>query len=227
MPPTSTLPAWAPRVAQAPIRRLYELDAQGIVDDELIDTVAYALLARCESFIAATDAAEGRVHCPRCAAIVPRADLLRCPCGWALPWTDYFDTIQHRQLSGALPVREQFAAYVHDLPLAHGPREKMLLIDRLIHGFHYYYKDNAPTRPVAVNLIEGRMSEVVAFLDGLSAGAGSTPEMRENRAAWEANLAVHADWYAAMREPTPNPPSPARHGNSAAPKECPRKRGPA
>jgi hypothetical protein len=195
MPPPSPIPVWAPRVPQALIRRLYESDARGIVDDELIHQAGYALLARCESFLAATDATEGRVHCPWCGAIVPRADLLRCACGWTLPWADYFATIQHRQLSGAEPVRAQFASYVRDLPLAATPQARMLLIDRLIHGFHYFLTSGTPTRPVAVNLIEGTLREVVAFLDRLSAGEGGTPGLAENRAAWEANLAVHAGWY--------------------------------
>jgi hypothetical protein len=34
---------WARRVEQEKIRRLYETDARGIVDDELIDEVGYAM----------------------------------------------------------------------------------------------------------------------------------------------------------------------------------------
>jgi hypothetical protein len=36
---SSILPTWAPRVAQNQIRRLYEVDAAGIYDQELIDQV--------------------------------------------------------------------------------------------------------------------------------------------------------------------------------------------
>ena len=48
-------PRWAPRVRRSKIRRLYETDALGIYDDELIDDVGYALLARCRSFLAASN----------------------------------------------------------------------------------------------------------------------------------------------------------------------------
>lgn len=209
MPHRSPLPVWAPRVPQALIRRLYESDARGIVDDELIDEAAYALLARCESFLAATDAVAGRVHCSWCGAIVPRADALCCACGWTLPWADYFATIQRRQLSGAEPVRAQFAAYVRDLPLAATPRARMLLIDRLIHGFHCLVKSGTPTRPVAVNLIEGNLHEVVAFLDRLTYGERGTPGLAQTRAAWREDLAVHTNWYPATgATPDVAPPEP-------------------
>jgi hypothetical protein len=51
----------------------------------------------------------------------------------------------------------------------------MLLIDRLIHGFHIYFKDESPTRTTAVNLIEGNYHEVVDFLDQLTYGSTGTP----------------------------------------------------
>ena len=80
------------------------------------------------------------------------------------------------------------------------PQEKMLAIDRLIHGFHWFYKENSPTRPVAVNLIEGRLSEVVAFLDRLTYSDKGTPGTRENYAQWDENIEVNRDWYRSRRE---------------------------
>jgi len=193
------IPTWAPRVTQEEIRRLYETDARGIYDEDLIDEVGYGLLARCKSFIEANEARAGRARCPRCSAAVTRAcrkeELLRCNCGWELTWAQYFKTIQHVQLSGAEPVLEQFRIFVSAFPKGRTARDKMLAIDRLIHGFHWYYKTNAPTRPVAVNLIEGRLSDVVAFLDRLTYGDKSTSGTRENYAKWDANIEVNRDWY--------------------------------
>jgi hypothetical protein len=186
-------------VARRKIRQLYEKDAQGIYDEDLIHEVGYGLLARCESFITANRAREGELPCPECGQSVRREEMLRCPCGWALPWVDYFKTIQHKQLSGAEPVLKQFREYVEAFPSARTLREKMLLIDRLIHGFHWYCKTSAPTRPVAVNLIEGRMRDVVAFLDRLNYGEKSTPGTRETYAEWDVNLNVHPNWYPSRR----------------------------
>lgn len=68
-----------------------------------------------------------------------------------------------------------------------------------------YYKTNGPTRPVAVNLIEGRMSEVVAFLDDLSYGEKSTPGTRENLGEWNKNIEANRGWYASRREAKAGP----------------------
>ena len=189
------LPTWAPRVSQKEIRRFYETDAKGIYDEDLIAEVGYGLFARCESFIIANRAREGELPCPQCAQLVRREEVLRCPCGWELPWADYFRTIRHKQLSGAAPVLKQFREFVAAFPLARTPKDKVLLVDRLIHGFHWYYKTNGPTRPVAVNLIEGRLDEVVAFLDRLSYDEKSTPGLKENRAEWNKNIEVNEGWY--------------------------------
>jgi hypothetical protein len=201
--PHNLLPTWAPRVTQQEIRRLYETDAQGIYDQELIDEVGYGLLARCQSFMDAVDAVRGQARCPRCSSVVmhtgDKEEILRCECGWELAWGDYFRTIQHKQLSGAEPVLDQFRAFVHGFPLARTPQAKMILIDRLIHGFHWYYMTNTPTRPVAINLIEGRLSEVVAFLDNLSRGDKSTAGVAENYAQWDEGIEANSDWYASRR----------------------------
>ena len=91
-------PVWAPRVRQHKIRQLYEDDAKGIYDEELINDVGYALLARCLSFIAANEATQGTALCPWCSRTVlhggRKGELLRCECGWELTWGEYFQTIQ-------------------------------------------------------------------------------------------------------------------------------------
>jgi hypothetical protein len=205
----SQLPKWAHPVPQRLIRRFYETNAEGIYEDELIDEVGYRLLARCESFIAANRARAGEVACPRCAETVQREELLRCPCGWELPWSDYFKTIQHRQLSGAEPVLALFRDFVLSFPSARTPRERVLLIDRLIHGFHWHQKWEAWTRPVAVNLIEGRMGQVVAFLGELTYSEKSTPGTRETFVEWDEKIEANRAWYSSRRnertEKTPEP----------------------
>ncbi|MBM3496408.1 MAG: hypothetical protein FJX72_19120 [Armatimonadetes bacterium] len=189
------LPTWARRVPQALIRRFYETDARGIYDEDPINEAGYALLARCESFITACRAVQGELPCPACEAPVRRDVVLRCRCGWELPWKDYFETIQHKQLSGAEPVIEQFRHFVNTFPASRTLRERVLLIDRLLHGFHWFLRTDRPTRPVAVNLIEGNLREVVQFLDQLSAGQAATDGLAEARAEWERNIAMNADWY--------------------------------
>jgi hypothetical protein len=89
-------------------------------------------------------------------------------------------------LFGAEPVLELFREFVTRFPAASTAREKVLLIDRLIHGWHWYQK-HGHTRPVAVNLIGGKLPEVIAFLDRLTYGEASTPGTGETHAEWVKN----------------------------------------
>ena len=62
---------WTPRVPKAKIRRLYEADAQGIVDQELLDDVGTTLFARCQDILTIKAARMGHVRCDREASIPP------------------------------------------------------------------------------------------------------------------------------------------------------------
>ena len=192
-------PVWAPRLDQSLLRRLYEADAQGIQDDELLDEVGWRLKARCESFITAVEAARGRVQCPACGQIVLHHagvdEILRCAsCGWEMPWRVYFKSFQHKQLSGADAVLALFGEFVAQFPKARTPQEKMLCIDRLIHGFHYNLQFG-PTRAVGVNLIKGGYHEVVDFLDRLTYGASSTPGLQAERKEWRKTINQTAETW--------------------------------
>jgi hypothetical protein len=193
---------WAPRVNPSAIRRLYETDARGIVDEEQIDAVGYALYARCRSILRATAAQEGRVTCPRCEHVVDRDRYgstdwdrpVRCErCGWCVRWRDYLKTYQHKHLvgGGAVPFHRDFVAQFEG---ARTPREKMLAIDRLIHVCHWELKGK-PGRSAARELIYARNNvELLTFLDRLALGPGSTPGLQAIKAAWEEKLARSA-WH--------------------------------
>jgi predicted RNA-binding Zn-ribbon protein involved in translation (DUF1610 family) len=183
---------WAPRVRPALIVRLYQADARGLIDADLIDEVGSALDARCRSILMATDALHGRVHCPTCGAIVARADgdparLLRCPaCGWAMTWGRYHQGFRHQELTAA-GLLDAIQAFRQGWARAPGPREKMLLIDRLIHRWHWEAsQEHLLGRPSAVNLIEGNRASVIALLDQLSHGPDSTTGTRDTHQTWQA-----------------------------------------
>jgi hypothetical protein len=209
-------PRWAEKVSRARVRRLYETDAAGIVDDELIDEVGYALLARCESILTVTEAHHGRVSCPHCDALILREDspagsaVLHCAhCGWTMPWADYHRTYKGRQLYGGGAVGI-FREFVARFPTLADPRAKMLAVDRLLHEFHTGLKE--PGRPVAANLLDARgLQEVIDFLDALNYGSG-TGERAERAARWHERL--HSlSWSRHFVIPGPEDPRPA--GRSA------------
>lgn len=189
MESSNFLPQWAPRVKQRLIRRLYENDAQGILDEALLDEVGWRLYERCQSFIQANAAVSGRAPCPVCGETIAHQaqpdEILHCAtCGWEMPWKRYFQTIQHRQLSGAAEVIALFQDYVDRFPAARAPGQKMLLIDILIHGFHWSMLEQAHTRAAGINLIEGKYHQVIEFLDQLSYGPGSTPGAAQRWEEW-------------------------------------------
>jgi hypothetical protein len=197
------LPVWAPRVKPLRIRRLYEMDALGACDEELLDEVVWGLRARCQSFLEADAAVKGQVRCPACAGAARHiAIMLRCDaCGWECPLRAYLATIRNQQLSGGPEVAAFFQEFVSAFPLAAGAPQKMLLIDRLIHGFHHYLTSGRSRRPVAVNLIDGDLGFVITFLDQLAYGPGSSPESLQAREVWRAKLRPPAH----PRRQTPQP----------------------
>jgi Zn ribbon nucleic-acid-binding protein len=186
---------WAPRVHPNKLKRLYELDAQGILDDDLIDEVGYTLYSRCQSILHVSDAMNGKVHCPQCDTIIlhqtnDSADVLACPtCGWEARWGAYYNTYRTQELGagGAVDIFHDFMAQWERVRTS---REKMVLIDQLIHRWHWETQHQRPKfglgRPTGVNLIEGNKQQVLALLDTLTYGAGSTTDTQTTKAAWRA-----------------------------------------
>lgn len=212
---------WGPRVPQHKIRRLYEANASGIEDETLIDDVGITLLVRCRNILDIHAAKQGQVRCPRCqrrhvetfikrdrgAGGDPRDEILTCPtCAWTLTWGEYASTYKRKQLNPGGAV-SAFRAYVEAYEVAHTPRAKMLAIDRLIHEFHYSLKKRPglPTRPVAVNLIQGKLTAVEAFLDELSYGDDAYAQIRATRRAWRENLVIRDQWLAQIRSASAEP----------------------
>ena len=205
-------PRWSPKVAQHKLRRLYENDARGILDEVLLDDVGIGLFLRCRSMVAVHNVMHhGRIPCPACGHVFHQnrlslrdpATVLRCPaCDWQLTWGEYHRTFQHQELMG-LGGNPFILEYLEAWPAARTPREKLLLIDRLIHLWHHEEQRRAYGlgRPTGVNLIEGSRKQVLAFLDTLTHGEHTTPELRDRLAAWRAGWdevkAKQAVWHAA------------------------------
>jgi hypothetical protein len=190
---------WARRVPREMIRRLYEREAQGILDEKLVDEVAFAFYARCLSIVKATEAYRGRAACPVCDNVIEHthrsAEVLCCSqCSWQTTWREYRSSYQGKYLVTGNP-GGAFAEYPRRLEAARTAREKMLAIDWLVHQVHSWTAEReAPRgRPAAVNLIEGTETKVVAFLDELTAGPSASAEEREAYSAWRKTLWLESE----------------------------------
>jgi hypothetical protein len=183
----NVLPRWAPRISQELIHKLYHSVGRGFMDEELINDLGYAMLARCESIIAATDASGGSAACPLCKNVVRHGckddeKLVCSQCGWSCGWREYKKTYQGKQLHGG-GIEEYVREYIQKFPAAIAPGERLVLIDTLIHRYHWENSDR-PSRPGATNLIQGKCAEIIAFLDQLSYGEHIPPDIQARRSEW-------------------------------------------
>jgi hypothetical protein len=205
---------WSPRVKKSQLWRLYKSEAAGQLDVALLEEVGQTLFARCGAIVTVSEAVAGKVRCPQCMeagriTLVQRErpepeTSMTCPhCAWSMSWGEYRRTFQRHQLNlgGA---GKTFNDFLEKWPSTQSPREKMLLIDRLIHEFHYSLKNQPelPTRSVAVNLIEGKLTDVAEFLNDLAEGIDD-PDLVDEYRSWQDRLrAVQKFWdHPGLREP--------------------------
>ncbi len=187
---STRLPVWAHRLRKSQIERLYKSCGQGLLDEEFIDDVGFSLYARCTSMLQVAEAMRGRPPCPKCNATAevknrwtPNAVAECGKCGWKCPWNAYQRTYQRKGMfAGGM---EPFVAdFVRRFPAARSPGDRLVLIDGLIHRFHWETADSAGGRPAATSLIEGKMKDIMPFLDRLSYGNDIPPDIARVREEW-------------------------------------------
>jgi hypothetical protein len=183
---------WSPKIRPEKLWALYQSDARGMLDEDLLTEIGYGLFARCQSILMIRD---GLVPCPRCGAVFPvqtpgqppSPEPVTCPtqgCGWQVTGEVYHQSKRHREL---LPGQAgpAFETYVQRFSRAATPQERMFAIDRLIHDFHWDLAGQLPNRPAANNLIEGSLQQVIALLDQLSYGDDAAA-----KAEWHETVAI-------------------------------------
>lgn len=191
---------WSKRVEPQKIRRLYESDAQGMLDVELLDDVGYGFYVCCRELVERGQAVRGRIKCRNCGAIIVRQtvdgkfsrdpmELLVCDeCSWQITCGDY-----HKSLLRIEPPSPQLHAeeclaevFVQKWPRARSPRQKLLLIDELIHEFHMHYR--AVGSPLGWSVIRATGRQLIELLEDLAYGPGSTKGLEKTREMWSARL---------------------------------------
>ena len=74
--------------------------------------------------------------------------------------------------------------FIWKFSAARSHREKLVLIDMLIHRFHWESANHSRGRPGACSLIEGKMKDIMPFLDRLSYGDSIPPDVQQARDEW-------------------------------------------
>jgi hypothetical protein len=184
-------------VSKDKIERLYRSCTNGVLDRDLIDEVGYALYARCQSMLEVTEIMRtGRPRCPDCGTVLPERnweepdEMLACPaCDWVCPAQAYRKTYARKNL-GTGGLDEQIREFMHGFESARAYGDKLVLIDTLIHRFHWCSEQG---RPLATALIAGTMKGTMAFLDRLSYGDSVPDAVHRTREEWRRTWAKN-EW---------------------------------
>ena len=192
---------WSQRLPLDKLRQLYLSQANGMLDEELLEDVAVTLYLRCKDIIAVDKAKGGEVRCPFCyknemKEIYIQAtrdeygrilDKLQCnECSNEFSYAEYKLCYKREQLNmgGA---GEAFKRYINEYERPELPEKRMLQIDRLIHEFHYSLKSNPeqPTRSVGPNLLGANLTIAMKFLNELSGITGDNIDLKNTVENWQ------------------------------------------
>jgi hypothetical protein len=197
---------WAPRIDPLKIRRLYRGDAEGMLEEDLLDDVGYGIHVRCQALLDVAAAWKGKVKCWQCDNVIPRRqgnmveytghgpilvrgkeEVLKCDqCGWQITWAAYRKSISGEHLD-ATGLKDMLQSFVERWPATRSPQARLLLIDALIHEFHCW-DGNTVGSPVGATLIRATSEGVLALLDDLAYGPVSTPGLQQTRQRWASCL---------------------------------------
>ncbi len=167
---------WAPRLPPALLKRLYDSDARRFQDVELCDEVGRHLYERCRTFVLVHNQ---EVECPACGQVygVSRDGTSLCTgndCKWSTTWLVYQVSVRNHYAHTGRAI-DAFSRFFGRYPSASSYKARILLIDQLIHSFHLN-ESQSPTKSVASKLLEGNKTQVVRFLDELSALSSADKE---------------------------------------------------
>ncbi len=196
---------WAPKLRPDQLVRLYQSDAAGMLDDELLDDVAWTLYFRVRDVVRVSSS---RVVCPQCTTEFavrwlgedPRTTSTCPTCGWTTTAENYHRSWEHRDLNGHC---DEFQYYLEHFPHARSPQQRMLLIDRLVHALHVAALEGATANFAARNFLAANRPTIVSLLDQLAYGPSSTMDP-EARKRWQAAR----DRYVAERSHREQRPAP-------------------
>lgn len=159
---------WCPKVSRSDIKRLYNSDAKGMLDQDLLEEIGLTIYVRCKTSKEIYDLMEqGKIKCMTCGEILSGEGELLCKCGLKYTYHAYRKSYRENNMprGAASPIFDNF---VKDWNIVKVPQDKMRLIDNLIHEFHVAEISGNQGRPVGINLIQGTKAQIVKLICDLA-----------------------------------------------------------
>lgn len=162
---------WCKKVSRSKLIRLYNSDARGLPDEDLIDDIGYTFYTRCKEARDIRECLEkGKLICHHCGAVLSPGSYtspVKCDCGHWYTYREYRRSFNSNNLPAgrATPI---FNAFADKWILCKDAKEKMILIDQLIHECHVSVMSGLAGRSVCVNLIEGTLTQLKDMLEMLA-----------------------------------------------------------
>lgn len=166
---------WCKKVSRRDLQRLYQSEANGMIDDALLDEIGYAFYARCRQSKEILPLLEqGQIQCHHCGSVLYAtgyASITQCECGYCYTYREYRRSFNANDMPAhrAQPI---FDAFMEKWPQCKEPTQKMMLIDWLIHAFHVTLMSGEKGRSVCVNLIEGTKKQISDLILTLAYDSG-------------------------------------------------------
>jgi hypothetical protein len=168
---------WAGKVSRRDIQRLYESDARGLLDEDLLNQVLVTIYVSVNDMFEVHQAQkQGRVKCRSCKAYLPQPYVMGGPnknnplecaqCGWGTTCGEFYASYTGKDMLPGSRT-ELFQEFLERFPAAQSPQKKMLLLDWLIHAFHM--QSGVSSRLVAMNVIQGPRDQLIELLTQLAA----------------------------------------------------------
>ena len=154
---------WCRKVSRKDLLRLYQGEAAGLIDQELLEEIGYTFYARCRQAKEVRELMEeGKLLCLHCGAVLKPSGYtspVHCECGYCYTYREYRRSCNTANMPGgrAAPIFETFA---QKWPSCRETSQKMMLIDWLIHECHVTLMSGLKGRSVCVNLIEGTLKQI-------------------------------------------------------------------
>ena len=164
---------WCKKVSRSDLLRLYKGEAKGLIDEILLDDIGLTFYLRCKQAKEARECMDkGQIICHHCGVVLKvsgYSTITNCPCGYSYTYREYRRSCNAVNMPGgrAEPI---FDNYLKKWQGCRTTKDKMFLIDWLIHECHVTLMSGEKGRSVCINLIEGTLKQLYELIMKLAYG---------------------------------------------------------